>query len=109
MTAGFLQIAAISALVVAGLRGMLEYQRPTPGHGTSHPLLLIYDTAQRVFKAPLTPQMSVGDRFQLKDGRVFRVDRRKVHAVEDVPCYQVVAATALGHINMPLRDSWIGP
>ncbi|RMG15872.1 MAG: hypothetical protein D6731_07350, partial [Planctomycetota bacterium] len=95
-----------NALVLAGLRGMLEYERPAPGHGHSHPLMVIYDAQRGVFKAPLTPKLSVGDRFQLRDGRVFRVTGAQVHEVQGVPCYQEATARELGALEEPLRDSW---
>jgi hypothetical protein len=108
LSAQQVQQAFENALVSAGMRGMLEYQQPVPGHGASHPVMLIYDGTRKVFKAPLVPAMSVGDRFQLNDGKIFRVHAQRILEVDGTPCYQEVAVRPLGQMRMPLRDSWEG-
>ncbi len=97
-----------SALLAHGLRAMLERRAPGPDEHASAPLQLLYETTRGVFQAPLRPRLGPGDRFQLADGRLYRVKTCELVFVQGVACYQELQAMALGRLDAPLRDSWDG-
>lgn len=97
-----------SALLMAGIDGMLQRYNPAPGQAKSKPIQVIWDSSQRCFKAPLAPVFAVGDAFQLLDGKVFRVESVTLFEVAGTACYQQLEAKAVGLSRGPLRDSWDG-
>ncbi|MGE0712880.1 MAG: hypothetical protein AB7N76_14170 [Planctomycetota bacterium] len=95
-------------LVARGVGAMLERRRPPAGEPSSVPIRLLYDPQRRLFGAAVEPRLQTGDRFQLRDGRIFRVSASALASVHGRPTCQEVAAVPLGALRSPLHESWDG-
>ena len=95
-------------LLSQGMGGMLERRQVPPGQPQAVPVRLLYDQARQLFGASLEPRFLPGDRFQLRDGRIFRVAASELVYVGQQPALQEIVAVHLGALNSPLHESWEG-
>lgn len=95
-------------LEMIGASAMLERNNPPRGQAKSTPVKVIYDHDRHVFKSPLHPRMEAGDRFQLDDGRIYRVISSELVFIDGAACNQEAVCDQLGHMKAPLRRSWEG-
>ncbi|MBL4846449.1 MAG: hypothetical protein JKY65_13050, partial [Planctomycetes bacterium] len=91
-----------------GAGGMLERKNPPRGQAVSVPIRTVFDPSRSLFGAPLEPRLEPGDRFQLRDGQIYRVIESEFVFVGETPCYQEVRAQPLGSLRVPLHKSWEG-
>ena len=69
---------------------------------------VVYDAHRGLFAAVLSPRFEEGDRFQLRDGQIYRVLASEFAFVGETPCYQEIRAEGLGTMRAPLHKSWEG-
>lgn len=95
-------------LLTQGMGGMLERRQVPAGQPQAVPVRLLYDQARQLFGASLEHRFLPGDRFQLRDGRIFRIAASELVYVGQQPAFQEIVAIHLGALNSPLHESWEG-